>query len=63
MKIRLFLVGVAIAIVYGSIGTGDYLEAKKSESRYCENVNSGVWPDYQENYKEICKKGIDAKIK
>jgi len=60
MRVRIFLAGVAIAIVYGSIGHADYTEAKKTEARYCANVKSKLWPDYQKNFNDICKKDVDT---
>lgn len=61
MKLRFFMAGLAFAVVFGCMGMDDYAEAKKTERRYCENVKVKLWPDYQKNFKDICKKDIDSK--
>ena len=31
-----------------------YADAVRAELAYCNNVESGLYPDYRENYREVC---------
>jgi|FLMP01.1.fsa_nt_emb hypothetical protein len=53
---------MAAVICLGLVGSIDFDEATKEEATYCRmvdmhNDSNGVngWPDYNRNYKEICK--------
>lgn len=48
------LVVVAI-IVLGFVGRVDYQDEVNRQQKYCKNVKSGVWPDYQKIYEKECK--------
>ena len=37
-----------IALAYGYVGNGDYVEAVKAHGVYCDNVARGAWPNYNE---------------
>lgn len=53
MKIALIL-----SFIFGLIfviGSQDYNDELREQSKYCENVKSGVWPDYQGTFKKECK--------
>lgn len=52
--------GACVAISFGMVGGNDYEDALKDQARYCGNVEKGLWPDYQENFKDICKKDVDS---
>lgn len=41
--------------VMGIVGNGDLQEAERAETEYCENVDSGAWPDYRGNASEVCQ--------
>jgi len=41
--------------VMGIVGSGDLEEAESAQVEYCENVDSGAWPDYQGNAAEVCE--------
>ena len=32
-----------------------YADAVQAEAAYCDNVESGLYPDYQDNYHEVCR--------
>lgn len=52
-----FVCGVAIGAlmtILGSVGTGDYLQAKKDQATYCKNVKDKVWPDYKKIFEKRC---------
>lgn len=42
----------AAAIIIAS--ENDYREAQAQELEYCERVQAGEWPDFRENYGEVC---------
>ena len=37
----------ALLILFGLAGSGDYAEAERIESEYCEMVRGGHWPAYR----------------
>ena len=50
-------------LLAGIAGQSDYEEAVRAEQAYCENVKlfnetrgEKGWPDYNENYNEVCVK-------
>lgn len=45
---QLVVMGLCFAMLLGLVGSYDYDEALDSQALYCENVASGVWPDYKE---------------
>lgn len=36
-------------------GNEDANEAQRQQDRYCNMVSQGAWPDYRENFDEVCK--------
>lgn len=44
-----------LLIAFGIVGNGDVEEAERQEAQYCSMVKSGHWPDYNGNYKELCR--------
>lgn len=49
---------VAIFVVLaGIVGTMDYEDKLLELDMYCQNVHTGVWPDYEGIYKEECHEG------
>lgn len=46
---------VIIVVLYGITGNMSYDDAKDSVSTYCSMVEQGTWPDYNENYNQVCK--------
>ena len=63
------ILGIVILGVLAWVGTGDYQDEVEDQAYYCEMVETwkadakrGVapadragWPDYQNNYNEVCK--------
>lgn len=54
---------VVFFLLAGIAGQSDYEEAVRAEQAYCENVKlfnetrgEKGWPDYNENYDEVCIK-------
>ncbi len=54
---------VVFFLLAGIAGQSDYEEAVRAEQAYCENVKlfnetrgEKGWPDYNENYDEVCVK-------
>ena len=45
------LLGIA---AYSLVSNMDFEDALNQERHYCQMVREGVWPDYQENYDEVC---------
>lgn len=63
-KLKQILKMTALALI---VGTGchivNVLESQDEQSltlQYCENVSSGVWPDYEKNFSSKCKNFIDS---
>jgi len=46
--------GIFIALL-SIVGHFDYDDKKRDELIYCNNVKSGVWPDFKGISKEVCK--------
>jgi len=59
-KIKLSFALLALLLLMGVVGRMDYEDAKLEEIAYCHNVKNGVWPDYENIYKEICETGEKA---
>lgn len=56
MNMTIILTAVVLVIAaLGYAGNSDYEAAKAEQDIYCEMVASKAWPDYNNNYKEICK--------
>lgn len=54
---------IVFILLAGVAGRSDYEDALREEALYCANValykatgGQQGWPDYNENYSEICKK-------
>lgn len=43
---------IAILLI---VSTMDYQDEVMEQKHYCEMVREGYWPDYKENYNEVCK--------
>ena len=63
MKRNLTPVFVALTLfaAFGIVGGMDYEDAKTQQALYCDNVKSGVWPDYEGTYVSECEKEHDPK--
>jgi hypothetical protein len=44
-----------LLVALGIVGSGDLDEAERQEAQYCSMVESGHCPDYNGNYKELCR--------
>ncbi len=57
MKRKLTITAAVLAMLaaFGFAGQMDYEDAKAEEALYCDNVKSGVWPDYEEIYVSQCE--------
>ena len=51
LTVAIFLILVAI------VGTMDYEDKLLELDMYCQNVHSGVWPDYEGSYEKQCYEG------
>jgi hypothetical protein len=45
-----------ILVVMGIVGRMDYDDQVRAVEVYCENVEAGIWPDYDRIYDKECKK-------
>lgn len=43
---QLFVLGVILAMLFGMVGSFDYQDAQASHALYCEMVQEGTWPAY-----------------
>ena len=48
-------IGIVIGLALGVVGSMDYEDAKAEEALYCSNVKSGIWPDYNGTYADVCE--------
>lgn len=55
MKAKHFGFAVALLVLLGIVGHFDYEDAAQQEVSYCENVKSGLWPDYEGIYADVCE--------
>ena len=55
MKAKNIAIAVALFALAGVAGHFDYEDAKREEALYCENVHSGIWPDYDGIYADVCE--------
>lgn len=46
---------VLVLVLLGVVGAMDAEDAEKQEQLYCDMVAAGHWPDYQQNYRQICR--------
>jgi hypothetical protein len=49
------LVIMIVTVMLMYVGQADYEAEQAEEETYCQMVKEGFWPDYQNNYKELCK--------
>ena len=49
------ILAIVAILIIGNVGRYDFLDQQKIQARYCENVGSGNWPDYKQNYDELCE--------
>lgn len=58
MKRKLTIAAAALAMLaaFGFAGQMDYEDALAQQALYCDNVKSGVWPDYEGTYVSECEK-------
>lgn len=45
-----------VVLALGVAGAMDFEEEQRQELEYCDKVERGVWPDYEQNYAERCIK-------
>ena len=55
-KITAIAAVLAIAAAFGIVGGMDYEDEKAQQALYCDNVKSGLWPDYEGTYVSECEK-------
>lgn len=56
MKSNLACIAVVLLIAaFAWAGNEDAAEAERQQERYCQSVEEGTWPDYNDNYSEVCK--------
>lgn len=48
---------LALVLLVGIVGKMDYEDELLELDMYCQNVHTGVWPDYEGSYKEQCYEG------
>lgn len=46
---------LAIVAALGLVGAMDAEDAEQQAALYCDNVKSGVWPDYEGTYVSQCE--------
>jgi hypothetical protein len=49
------LVIMIVTVMLMYVGNAEYEDEKAEEETYCQMVKEGFWPDYNGNYKELCK--------
>ncbi len=58
MKRKLTTIVAVLAVIaaFGFVGNMDYEDEQAQAALYCDNVKSGVWPDYEGTYVSECEK-------
>ena len=46
---------LAIVAALGLVGAMDAEDAEAQAALYCDNVKSGLWPDYEGTYAKVCE--------
>lgn len=46
----------------GIAGQSDYEAEVQSEETYCKMVESGKWPDYNNNYLSLCAQDVTREV-
>lgn len=49
-----FALAVLVLVLFGIAGKMDADENRRQAEEYCDNVHSGIWPDFEEKYRELC---------
>jgi hypothetical protein len=52
-----FLIWILIFVfvcLFGVIGNAERKDEIAYQNKYCNNVKLGVWPDFKNQYKEVC---------
>lgn len=56
LKAIQIMAGITLLIILFMLASiSDFEEELAQQKQYCEMVESGAWPDYRENYEEMCK--------
>lgn len=48
------LAALLVLLALGTAGSLDMDEAARQADEYCGNVHEGLWPDYDETYRDRC---------
>lgn len=58
MKRKLVTIAAFVGFfaAFGFVGAMDYEDAIAAQQFYCDNVKSGLWPDYEGTYVSECEK-------
>ena len=58
MKLKLVTIAAFVAFfaMFGFVGAMDAEDAEQQAALYCDNVKSGIWPDYEGTYVSECEK-------
>lgn len=54
--VRQLAILALVLLMFGIVGKWDFEDEELQAVSYCENVKSGLWPDYQGTYKSECSK-------
>lgn len=57
MKMPALLAIVAVVLILLTVGTMDYDDQQAEFDLYCQNVDSGIWPDYRGVFESGCSGG------
>ena len=58
--VEVAIIAIVAILILGNVGRYDFLDQQKIQAEYCENVASGNWPDYNQNFNELCGGNNDA---
>jgi len=54
-KIKGLFALLAFILLMGVVGQMDYEDEQAQAALYCDNVRTGVWPDFEGTYKKYCE--------
>lgn len=53
-NLALLVLGVAVGGLFSVASSMSFQDEVEDQAHYCSMVESGAWPDYRENYYDVC---------
>jgi len=53
-NLALICIGIAVGCLISIASSMSFQDEVDDQAHYCSMVESGAWPDYRENYYDVC---------